>query len=253
MKTFLQNRKRVFFALGLIFFLLCWVLISKLIASDLIFPGPMPVFRKLIELVRTGELFVPLMKTFVKALLGMLLALGVGLVSGFIMGSSPYFYELVKPLAMALRSVPIVSWLSTVILLWGIGWKGPTFIVFISLLPLIMFNVAEGVRSVDSKLLEVARVYEVSKWRVFKDVYLGSVLPFLLSSIDVSIGVMWKSAIVAEYLVGDSGLGVQISWSKFYIDTPRVFAYTITAVVCGLTLEGVFSLMQRRVYSTWRM
>ncbi|RKX40465.1 MAG: ABC transporter permease, partial [Thermotogae bacterium] len=71
MKTFLQNRKRVFFALGLIFFLLCWVLISKLIASDLIFPGPMPVFRKLIELVRTGELFVPLMKTFVKALLGM--------------------------------------------------------------------------------------------------------------------------------------------------------------------------------------
>jgi len=75
---------------------------------------------------------------------------------------------------------------------------------------------------------------------------MGSVWPFLLSSLKLSIGSMWKVAIVAEYLIGETGLGVQIMQAKFYVNTTEVFSYTLVAVVFGLVLEALFSLLWER-------
>ncbi|WP_245530507.1 ABC transporter permease [Pseudothermotoga thermarum] len=190
-----------------------------------------------------------LFNTFAKAILSLSLALLVGTLLGFLMGIFNWFNLMFKPLAMVLRSVPIVSWLSTVLFLWGIGWRSVVFIVFMTLLPQIMFNVAEGVRTIDVKLVEMAKVYNVPKRKVFKTIYMGSLVPFLVSAINVSIGTMWKSAIVAEYLLGGTGLGVRIQEAKFFINTPRVFALTLSAVFVGLGLEFVFSwLWEKKLY-----
>lgn len=223
-----------------------WYVISICVRSSLIFPGPDLVFARIFELAKTGHFFIYLWQTFYKAFIGLLLALLVGLFLGFIIGISQKLFELFRPLLMVVRSVPIVSWLSTVILLWGIGWKGVVFIVFMTLLPTVIFNIAEGVRSVDVRLLEMAKIYSVPKRKVFKKIYLGSILPFLLSAVNVSIGTMWKAAIVSEYLIGDSGLGLQIFQSKFYIDTPKVFAFTLSAVLVGLLLELIFARLWER-------
>lgn len=236
------------FLSGIIFLLCLWYIASILVGSSLIFPGPDLVFAQIFKLAKTGQLFVYLWQTFYKAFLGMLLALLIGLLLGFAIGISQKLYELFRPLLMIVRSVPIVSWLSTVILLWGIGWKGVVFIVCVTLLPGVIFNIAEGVRSVDVRLLEMAKIYSVRKRKIFQKIYLGSILPFLLSAINVSIGTMWKAAIVSEYLIGDSGLGLQIFQSKFYIDTPSVFAFTISAVLFGLALELIFSLFWERYF-----
>ncbi len=244
----LSSRSK-WFLLGIVFLICFWYMISFLVGSSLVFPNPNLVVAQIFELAKTGQLFIYLWQTFYKAFLGLILALLTGLFLGFVIGISQRLYELFRPLLMIVRSVPVVSWLSTVILLWGIGWKGVVFIVFMTLLPTVVFNIAEGVRAVDVRLLEMARIYSVSKKRVFEKIYLGSVLPFLLSAINVSIGTMWKAAIVSEYLIGDSGLGLQIFQSKFYIDTPKVFAFTISAVLFGLVLELIFSSLWERYFS----
>ncbi len=238
------------FLLGLVVVLTAWFAISNfLIRSPFIFPGPDLVLKEMWKLAKTGELFTSLFNTFLKAILGLSLSLLVGVFLGFLMGIFNWFNLMFKPFAMVLRSVPIVSWLSTVLFLWGIGWRSVLFIVFVTLLPQIMFNVAEGVRSVDVKLVEMAKIYRVSKRKIFKSIYLGSLLPFLVSAINVSIGTMWKSAIVAEYLLGGTGLGVRIQEAKFFINTPRVFALTLSAVVVGLGLEFAFSwLWEKKLY-----
>ncbi len=242
------------FLLGFLTFVLIWFLVSNLlIRSPLIFPGPYVVLKEIWSLARTGELFVSLLGTFAKAILGLLLSLLVGTFLGFLMGVFKWFNLLFKPFAMILRSVPIVSWLSTVLFLWGVGWRSVLFIVFVTLLPGIMFNVAEGVRSVDVKLVEMSKVYKVAKRKVFRTIYIGSLLPFLISAINVSIGTMWKSAIVAEYLLGGTGLGTRIQEAKFFINTPRVFALTLSAVMVGLGLEFLFSwLWEKQFYGKTR-
>ncbi|MEJ5229214.1 ABC transporter permease [Pseudothermotoga sp. U03pept] len=236
------------FLLGTVFLIAVWYIASLFVGSSLIFPAPHSVLVQIFELASSGKLFLYLWQTFYKAFLGLFLALLIGLVLGFLIGVFRSFYELFRPLLMVIRSVPIVSWLSTVILLWGIGSKSVIFIVFITLLPLAIFNIAEGVRTVDIRLLEMAKVYSVKKKKVFVKIYLGSLLPFLLSTINLSIGGMWKAAIVSEYLIGDNGLGLQIFQSKFYVDTPKVFAFTLSAVVFGLVLELIFSSIWERYF-----
>ena len=64
---------------------------------------------------------------------------------------------------------------------------------------------------------------------------------------------MWKVAIVAEYLAGNKGIGVELSWAKFYLNTPKVFAYTMLAVLAGLSLEKVFDFLWEVYGKRWRI
>ena len=66
---------------------------------------------------------------------------------------------------------------------------------------------------------------------------------------------MWKVAIVGEFMAGDTGLGIEISWAKFYLETPTVFAFTSVAVLSGFLLEFLFdqfiSVMYKKGYGIW--
>lgn len=230
------------FFLGIFSLIFLWWIISLLVNSELIVPSPYTVILSLIEIIKKGMLFSALFSTFLKGILGMLISLVIGVPLGFLMGISNSFEEILRPGTMFIRSVPIISWLSSILVIWGVGWQAPVFIVVVSLIPPILFNVAQGVKTVDGKLLEMARIYKVPKRKVIRNIYLGSLVPFLLSAVRVSVGTMWKVAIVAEYVAGDSGMGIQISDAKFYLETPKVFAFTMVAVLCGLLLEYLFDL-----------
>ncbi len=226
--------------LGILILIGLWWLISLAVNSELVVPSPYSVITSLMDIIKEGNLFTALLSTFSKAVAGLLISLAIGLPLGFFMGISKSFEELLRPGTMFIRSVPIISWLSSILVIWGIGWQAPVFIVVVSLIPHILFNVSQGVKTVDVKLLEMAKIYGVPKTKIIKNIYIGSLVPFLLSAIKVSIGTMWKVAIVGEYIAGDSGMGIKISDAKFYLETPRVFAFTMVAVVCGLLLEYSF-------------
>lgn len=216
---------------------LCWQLLSLWIRSPLVLPSPTDVFRSLGKLLETPVVIQSLMSTFGKGFLGMLISLGIGVPLGFVIGLFPLMDPFFSPFLMVLRAMPIVSWLTSVLVFWGMGWQSPVFIVVVTLLPLIIYNVASGVRSVNKGLLEMAQVFHVSRWKRFSQIYLGSTLPFLFSSVQVSLGTMWKATIAAEFLIGDSGIGLRIAWHKTYLETDRVLAYTLLAIACGIAFE----------------
>ncbi|MBZ4662208.1 MAG: binding-protein-dependent transport system inner rane component, partial [Thermotoga sp.] len=86
-----------------------------------------------------------------------------------------------------------------------------------------------------------------------KEVYLGSIWPFVLSILEVSSGNVWKAVVMGEYLCGDRGLGVLISWARQYVDVPRVYALTIFTVVLGISFERSVKVLARRVWKKWRL
>ena len=241
--------------LGVCFLFGGWWILSTIISEPLILPSPLLVGERILSLTVEGSLLPALFMTFFKALEGLGIALMIGTPVGLLMGISRKAEEWLRPTTMVIRSMPVVSWLSSVIVIWGVGWRAPLFIIVTTLLPLIIYNVAQGVKSIDMKLIEMARVYRISRKKVFTRIYLGSIVPFLLSSIRVSLGTMWKVAIVAEFMAGDSGLGIQISWAKFYLETPKVFAFTAVAVISGLLLEYLFdsiiSLLYKKGIGIW--
>jgi len=232
--------------LGILIALILWEIATLMVNSELLLPSPFKTIVRLIQLITTGELFSPLLSTFLKAFAGFALAIFFGFIVGFVMGLNQLFYELLRPLISIVQSVPIVSWLALAILWWGIGNKGPVVIVFITLFPVIALNVYEGVLNIDKKLVEMAKVYKVRKIKIFRDIYLGSLLPFSVSAVSVSSSLLWKSVVVAEFMAGSKGIGVEISWAKSKLETVDVFAYTLLLVFLGILSEVLLRSIEKR-------
>lgn len=148
---------------------------------------------------------------------------------------------------MAVQAVPVISWLTLVIFTWGIGWKGPTFISTLALLPASILITTSGVRNLDIQLLEMARFYHAPSQRIIKEIYLGSLLPFLFAILDVNIGQAWKVILVSEYLCGSNGLGEKILLARMNINTPAVWAFTLIAIVSGVITEYLAKLALKKV------
>ncbi|MDK2785436.1 MAG: NitT/TauT family transport system permease protein [Thermotoga sp.] len=237
---------------GIVFVLFVWYLLHLLFPSSLILPGPLETFKVLVETMNR-ETLEAFLSTLWKGALSTVVVIAVGLPVGFLMGTSDRVYEFLRPVITVIQAVPVISWLAVVIFLWGIGWQGPVVISILSLLPVAIFTTVSGVRSVDRKLVEVMRVYRVPRTKVLKEVYLGSLWPFILSILEVSSGNVWKAVVMAEYLCGDRGLGVLISWARQYVDVPRVYALTIFTVALGISFERLVKVLTGRVWRRWRL
>lgn len=230
------------FLIGIGLFLLIWEVWARWLTPGIILPEPLAVGRILVGLLGDSLIYHAALQTLWKVLVALGLVLVLGIILGLLLGLSPAFYEMMRPLIMIIQAVPVVSWLSLVIFAWGIGWRGPIFIAFLSLLPMALLTTVSGVGNLDRKLLEMARIYQVPRARVIKDIYLGSLIPFIVAIVDVSIGQTWKVILVAEYLCGSSGLGVEILSARYYVNIPKVYALTLLAVILGLITERLIKL-----------
>ncbi|MEW6625010.1 MAG: ABC transporter permease subunit [Bacillota bacterium] len=171
--------------------------------------------------------------------------------AGLVLGLFNPLYEIFRPVILIVQAVPVISWLSLVIFAWGIGWKGPVFIAFVSLIPMALLTTVSGVRNLDKNLLEMARVYKIPKKKVLKDIYLGSLIPFIIAIVDVTLGQAWKVILVAEYLSGNTGLGVQILSARYEVNVAKVWALTLFAVVLGFMAERVIKKVFERISKKW--
>ena len=216
------------------------------VTGKLVLPGPAETFEGLWKIVTSIDGWETILETCAKAFAGLFIALGMALVSGFVMGLVEIVYELRKPVMTVLQSIPIVSWLALAIFWWGVGFKSPVYIVFLTLFPIFTINIAEGVRNVDKKLVEMAKIYRLPGRVVLTKIYFSSAFPFIVSSMRVGIGIMWKSVAVAEFMVGTSGIGRVIADSKYSINIVRVFAYTLVLVVLGIVTEKALDFMIRK-------
>jgi len=240
------------FLIGIGLFLLFWEICARWIMPGIILPELGIVGREMLRLLSDTAVYQAALQTLWKVLLALGLVLVLGIVLGLLLGLSTAFYQMMRPIIMIIQAVPVVSWLSLVIFAWGIGWKGPIFIAFLSLLPMALLTTVSGVSNLDRKLLEMARVYQVPRGRVIRDIYLGSLIPFIVAIVDVSIGQTWKVILVAEYLCGSSGLGVDILSARYYVNIPRVYALTLLAVILGLITERLIKLWLGRVSQRWQ-
>ena len=123
----------------------------------------------------------------------------------------------------------------------------PAFIAFLMVVPMVWANVSQGIRQTDGKLLEMAKVYRLSRGKILRHVWLPSVKPYFLAACTTGLGFAWKSGIAAEVICSpDRAIGTELRDAKAYLETPEVFAWTVTVVVLSVLLERVLlHLVQR--------
>lgn len=179
--------------------------------------------------------------------LGLLLSVLMGVILGIIAGGSRLCLELLQPLVVAVKSTPVISFI-IIALVWFSSSAAPVFICLLMCFPIIWTNTVTGIRSIDPKLLEMARVYRVSRLTIWQKIYLPSLLPYFTAATITSLGLGWKVSVAAEVLSHPkSAIGSQLYSAKIYLDASGLFAWTLVVIAISLVLEKLFAYWLTRL------
>ncbi|NLJ75879.1 MAG: ABC transporter permease [Peptococcaceae bacterium] len=234
---------------GLIFFILLWQLVSGFY-HQVVLPSPLEVARSAVKLTAGGQLWEQGGQTIGRGLAGFSLAVLVGLPLGLFIGLSPLISSLLRPLIVGLQVTPLVSWLLLAMIWLGFS-KVPSFVVFVTTLPLIIINTIEGVRNIDKQLLQVAQVFQINRARLFREIYLPQVLPYLLAGIITALGTTWKAVAMAEFLSVSTGVGARMAVARINLETADLFAWTFVLVGLGLLTDRLLSHFVNKKLRHW--
>ena len=250
MTGFILNRKLLYLA-GLVLFLTGWKLLSARIGSDILLPSPEAAFRRLTEIGGSSMFWNALGATALRTFYGFAVSFLAGVAAGSLAGIVPGFRSFISPLLTILRTVPILS-LILLAMLWFVTDTVPVFVCFMMVFPVVFANVLEGVRQVDSRLLEMGALYGLSPARRFLSITLPSLTPFLLAGADAGIGMAWKVTIAAEVLSQPKlAVGSGIQWAQMSLETSEVLAWTAAAIFLSGLSEFIVKTLGNKVLK-WR-
>ncbi|ENO84899.1 nitrate ABC transporter permease [Thauera linaloolentis] len=170
----------------------------------------------------------------------------VGIPAGFLLGRFALLAQMLNPIISLLRPVSPLAWLPIGLLVFQRADPAATWTIFIcSIWPMIL-NTAQGVTRVPQDYLNVARVLNLSEWKVFTRILFPAVLPYMLTGIRLSIGTAWLVIVAAEMLTGGVGIGFWVwdEWNNLKVEHIIIAIFVIGIV--GLILEQMLMLVARR-------
>jgi len=233
-------------AIGAIGVLAVWqALIAVLRVKEYLVPAPTAVARALVD--NWHMLLKNAWPTTIESLagfaIGNLFAIGLAVVFVHSKTLEQTFY----PMAVVLRTIPIVAVAPLLVLLLGQGYAPKIAIAaLISFFPTLV-NMVRGFGSVDPQALELMRVLSANRREVFLKLRLVNSLPFLFAALKIATGACIIGAIVAEWIGSDAGLGVLVINATTQFETPLLYATMATASVMALIFFGVVALVEKLV------
>ena len=175
--------------------------------NPLWFPGPERAIGTLLEWIKSGELWEPLGKTVWRMFAGWLTASFAGVALGAVIVSSRLARELFEPSAEFLRPLPAAAILPPAILVFGFSDAMIVFVVAFGSVWPILLGAIHGFKSVDPRLLDVARMLRLSGWERAVKIQLPNALADIFAGMRVSIAIALIITVASEMLSSQPGLG----------------------------------------------
>lgn len=216
--------------------LIFWSILSYF-NDPIILPNPKIVFNSLIDILTDKKSFFTITISFIRVVLGLLLAFLIGIPAGITVSLSKPLKELIIPLIKFLQGTPVISWI-LLALIWFDLQIIPIFILFLNSFPILVINVYEGILGIDNKLLEMSSFYKVNKFVVIKKLYIPSIISHILASSSIILSSSFKIVVMAEIItkIGE-GIGSNINYAWINIETEKILAWTIIVVALSLFIE----------------
>ena len=230
----------------ILFWLIVWEVADHVIDNRLVLAGPIRTLQALGEQVVKSGFWAICAASFVRIAAGFLLSFVCGLALAVVSYRFRVVRAFVDPVISLLRTIPVVSFM-IMLLIWVGNQLLTVYLAFLIVLPLIYTNTLTGLESVDRQMLEMARTYGMSKWRTFMYIYRPALMPFLTSSCKISLGMSWKSGVMAEVLATPKpSIGKEMSTARTFLDTPDLFAWTVVVMILSVVFEKLFLALLRR-------
>lgn len=232
-----KHKDILFKALAVVFALVLWEITAKLIDEKIILVGPIAVFKRLLSIWQEPYFFDSIVFSMTRIAAGFFAAFIIGL----ILAAMAYHYKFIEyiiwPFMITVKSVPVASFVVICLIVFTARNLG-ALISFLVVLPVIYTNVLEGLKSQDSKLLQMCEVFRVGFIKKTRHVTLPAISTHLISATKISAGMAWKAGVAAEIIgIPEGSIGKMLYLSKIYIDTDDLLAWTVVIVVISVLFE----------------
>ena len=249
-----QNRRWRLIGLRLLLIatlLLIWQ-IASIGVQPFILPSPARVWRAWSGLVGSPSFWSDFGITFYRITVGFAFAAIIGGALGIVLGASKFFGDFFEPVLVVINTVSSSIWAIFALIWFGLSNWSTIFVVFMTAMPLILTNVWQGTRTVNTDFVELARTFRMSKRQVLLKIYVPTILPLFFAGARLAFGFGARVSIVAETLGASSGIGYRLRQAADLVQTDQVFAWTLTLVTLMIVIESlVLKPLERHLFS-WR-
>jgi sulfonate transport system permease protein len=258
----IQGRKRIKFnpsALSTvrgvvlpIIVIIVWQIVGTVFdISKTVLPTPVDILVSFQSLIVSGELAGHLQISLTRAVIGFLIGAGLGLLFGTITGLSNLTEEFVDPTLQMLRTVPHLALAPLFILWFGLGELSKVLLIGLGAFFPLYVNTLLGIRSVDKKLFDVARVLEFSRLKQITKLIIPAAMPNILLGIRLSLGAAWLGLVVSELMGASEGIGYLIMDARQFSRTDIVFVGIIIFALGGKIGDSLVRLFEMKLLK-WR-
>ncbi|OEZ98693.1 nitrate ABC transporter permease [Duganella phyllosphaerae] len=236
---------------GAALLVLIWQLIT---IKNATFPTPLVTFHEAVKMFsdpfyrnspNDQGIGWNLLASLQRVAVGFGLAALVGIPLGFVIGRVKFVSAMFSPIISLLKPVSPLAWLPIGLLVFQSANPAAIWSIFIcSIWPMII-NTAVGVQRVPQDYMNVARVLNLSEWKILTKILLPSALPYVLTGVRLSIGTAWLVIVAAEMLTGGVGIGFWV-WDEWNnLNVPHIIIAIVAIGFVGLLLEQALMALAR--------
>ncbi|TCM64335.1 sulfonate transport system permease protein [Acinetobacter calcoaceticus] len=225
------------------------VAVTGLLQSRIL-PAPTAVVAAFWQLLLSGDLWQHVKVSAGRALLGLFIGGGLGLLFGLLNGSSKIASTLLDTTLQMIRNIPALALIPLVILWFGIDETAKLFLVATGVFFPMYINTYHGIRSVDPQLIEMGKSYGLNRWQLYKNIILPGALPSILVGLRFALGLVWVLLIVAETISAQSGIGYMTMNAREFLQTDIVLVGILLYALLG-KLADIIAVALEKYLLRW--
>lgn len=235
--------------------ILLLILVWELIAATqkpYVFPSLLDVGRDLWGFAQDGILLKATLVTARSVAIGAVISIVFGTLIGFMLARNEAF---IAPVLNFVQTVPYVVWALMAMIWFGLSLFSVIFTIFIAAFPIVSFNVAAGIRQVDTLLLGMAQSLRANRVMVLRHIVFPSLAPYIFSAMRTMFGMCWKIVVLAELFAGGGaggGVGYDLYAGWEFNRTNEVFAWTVWLVLLMMLTEWLIVRPIERFSTRWK-
>ncbi|MCY4488212.1 MAG: ABC transporter permease [Deltaproteobacteria bacterium] len=241
-------RKEPIISFGVI--LVTWQIASFFVAPYLV-PGLGVIFASFIEIVASLTLLGDVLTTMGRIFLGLILAFISGTILGVFMGFTESVEKYTLPVLHFIMGIPALSWVVFAIIWFSHVETRIAFILLAGSLPNFALIIHDGIKSISKEYLDMLRAMRPTRKQLFAKLILPGMIPAVLTSWKVNLGLAARVVIVAELVGATRGVGNKLLLAQELFEMPKAIAWTLVLVTFLLITQFVILFLEHKLLR-WR-
>ncbi len=236
---------------SLLVFVLLWQ-VAAIVLDSATLPAPLAVFGRIVDETVSLALPTHLAITLSRVVISFAAAMVIGTAIGIAMGRWRRLDVFLDGWLVLGLNIPALVTIILCYVWFGLNDWAAILAVAINKIPTVVVTVREGARAIDSRLMQVAHAYRLSRWTTFSRVYLPQLYPYLMAAARTGLSLIWKIVLVVELLGRSNGIGFQLNVFFQFFDIGGILAYTLVFATIVLLVEALLMRPLERRLTGWR-